>query len=160
MKTKELNAYLKRKDISIEGNIATWNISAHGEILGLYAGAFKFKCYLTPIEKLAAGRLYRELLGSNATMALNHEDSLAFTLSQLKYRVISGPPFWDSSLSNEGISQVPDENVLDVILEAALASEFKHLAELRKSKDSVVEQAKKAAEKYLQDQSAADAKEE
>jgi hypothetical protein len=159
MKPKELNSYFKRKDISIEGNVATWNISAHGEILGLYAGAFKFKCFLTPIEKLAAGRLYRELLGTNATLALNHEDSLAFTLSQLKYRVVSGPPFWDSSLSNEGISQVPDENVLDIILEAALASEFKYIAMLRKKKDDVVEQAKQAAEKMLQEREASDKKE-
>lgn len=149
MKIKELNAYLKRKDIAIEGNTAIWQISAIGEVLGLYAGTFKFKCYLSPLEKLSAGRLYRELLGGNATMALQHEDSLAFTLSQLKQRVISGPPFWQSSLSGEGVSQVPDENVLDIILEAAIAAEFKFLAELRQKKENVLEQAKKAAEKYL-----------
>lgn len=148
MKKKELQDFLKRKDIVIENNVATWNISATGEIQGLYTGTFKFKCYLTPVEKLYSGRDYRELLGPNPTLVLKHEDNIAFSLSQLKYRVLSAPPFWTSAVGINGIAgDLPDENIIDVVLEAALASEFKFLAILRNRKSEVVEKAKKAAEK-------------
>lgn len=149
MKTKDLKSYLKRKDIVIEGNTATWDITSNGAILGLYTGSFKFKCYLMPSDRLAAGRLYRDLLGANPTLALKHEEDLAFTLSQLRFRVISGPPFWQTS--NDG-GELPDENVLDNILEAAVASELKYFAQLQEKKEAAIVQAKKAVQKRMNDQ--------
>lgn len=150
MKKKELTSYLKRKDIVLEGSTATWNMVTTGDVLGLYTGTFRFKCYLTPLEKLASGRLYRELLGENANMALQHEDNLAFTISQLKFRIISAPPFWESAIGMDGIAgDIPDESVLNVILEAATASELKYLAQLREKKIETLEKAKKSAEKML-----------
>lgn len=150
MKKKEFNVYLKRKDITIDGSTATWELAASGDILGLYSGQFKFKCYLTPTEKLAAGRLYRMLLGDHPTTALNHEDNLSFTLAQLKYRVISGPPFWQSAIGLDGIvGDIPDEKVLDIIFEGAIASELKYLATLQQKKAELIEKAKKSAEKIL-----------
>lgn len=150
MKKKEFNSYLKRKDIVIDGSTATWELAANGDILGLYSGQFKFKCYLTPTEKLAAGRLYRMLLGDHPTTALNHEDNMSFTLAQLKYRVVSGPPFWNSAIGLDGlVGDIPDEKILDIIFEAAVASELKYLATLQQKKADLIEKAKKSAEKIL-----------
>lgn len=152
MTKKELQSYLKRKDILIDNNTARWDIKSNGDIQGLYTGTFVFKCFLTPTEKLAAGREYRDLLGNNATLALKHEDNLAFTLSQLKYRVISGPPFWSSAIGINGIlGDLPDEKVLDAIFEAALSSEFKYLATLQEKKEQAIEKAKKVAESIIED---------
>lgn len=150
MTKKELNAYLKRGDIVVEGNVATWSLALSGDIQGTYAGVFKFKCYLTPSEQLAAGRDYRELLGVNAALAFTKEDNLAYTLAQLKYRVLVAPPFWNSSIGVNGLTgDIPDENVLDAIFEAAMASQLKYLAILQNKKDEMVKKAKASAEKLL-----------
>jgi hypothetical protein len=150
MNKKELNAYLKRSDVSIEGNVATWTITESGNIQGTYHGVFKFKCFLTPTEKLAAGREYRELLGPNGALAFKHEDDLAFMLAQLKYRILSAPPFWSSSIGVNGLSgDVPDENILSAILEAAMAAEYKYFAQLVNRKEAMVKKAKQSAEKVL-----------
>ena len=150
MTKKEINAYLKRSDLAIEGNVATWTLGMEGSILGTYAGIFKFKCYLTPSEQLAAGRLYRELLGPNAALAFSAEDNAAYMLSQLKYRVVSAPPFWHSSVGVDGIAgDVPDQAVLEAILEAAVASQFKYMALLQQRKYEMLKKAKAAAEKAL-----------
>lgn len=150
MNRKEINLYLKRNDLSIEGNVCTWNIATHGDIQGLYTGNFKFKCYLTPSEKLAAGRAYRELLGSNAALAFKSEDNLAFALSQLRYRIISAPPFWNSAIGVDGQGgDIPDEKVLDAILEAAMSSELKYIAQLQNKKEQIIKKTKESAEKLL-----------
>lgn len=147
MNKKDLEVYLNRKDLVIENNLCRWDISCNGDINGLYTGTFTFKCFLTPSEKLAAGRDYRELLGENAVLALKHEDNLAFVLSQLKYRIVSAPPFWSSSMGLNGFQgDLADEKVLDVIFEAALSAEFKYLAMLQEKKEKALEKAKKSAE--------------
>jgi hypothetical protein len=147
---KELNGYLKRSDISIEGNIGTWSISLEGSVNGTYLGTFKFKCFLTPSEKLACGRRYRELLGPNAALAFKNEDNLAFTLAQLNYRVVQAPPFWNSAIGVDGIlGDLPDETVLDAILEAAMAAELKYVALLRSKKEQLIKKTKEVAEKVL-----------
>lgn len=161
MTKKEIQAYLKRKDISIEHNTARWEINANGDINGLYTGYFVFKCFLTPSEKLAAGRDYRDMLGSNASLAIKHEDNLAFMLAQLKYRVIAAPPFWSSATGRDGImGDLPDEKVLDTIFEAALSAEFKYLATIQEKKDAAIDKAKKVAESMIEDKEAEEAKKE
>lgn len=152
MTKEELKEYLKRDDLKIEGNTVRWDINAAGNVLGKYTGTFTFKCFLTPTEKLAVGRLYRQLLGNNAVLALEHEDNMAFTMSQLAYRVVSGPPFWKSSVGVDGIAgDIPDTNVLDIILEGALAAEFKYLALIEQKKEKVLQRAKKTAEAISED---------
>lgn len=152
MKKKELNDYLKRKDIVIENNIATWNIKAYGEHQGTYAGQFRFKCFLTPTEKLAAGREYRALLGPNIALALKHEDNIAFSLTQLKYRIVKSPPFWSSAVGIDGYEgDIADEGIIDIVLQAAIDSELKYAALLQKKKEDALGKAKNAAEKIASD---------
>lgn len=160
MKPKELKSYLKRSDLVIEGNHATWHINARGKIQGTYTGVFKFKCFLSPTERLAAGRLYRELLGPNAALAFKQEDNIAFSLAQLKYRVVEGPPFWSSTVGINGLEgDIPDESVIDEILEAAVACELKYMALIEERKKEAIKRAKMAAE-TLMEQKAGEAPEE
>ena len=150
MDEKNLEEYLARQDILIEGDTATWEIRAEGDVLGTYTGTFKFRCFLTPTQRLAAGREHRELLGRHPTLATTHDDNLAFSLSQLKYRVISAPPFWTSTVQQNGTAgDIPDDKVIDVILEAAVAAELKYKAQLKLKKSNAIERAKKAAESLL-----------
>ena len=144
MKKKDIDLYLKRNDIQIEGNVATWNIGGtSGLIMGTYFGVFKFKCYLTPMERIAAGREYRELLGGNPTLAMKLEDDLAFNLSQLKYRIISAPPFWNNG-------EIPDHEVIDKITDAAMSAELKYRALLEQNRTEVLKKAKASAEALLE----------
>lgn len=152
MKKKDLQDYLKRKDIAIEGNVATWNITTIGNMQGTYTGRFRFKCFLTPTEKLAAGRDYRALLGPNPVGVLENEESIAFSLSQLKYRILEAPPFWTSAIGMDGFTgDLPDENVINSVLEAALAAEFKYAATLMNRKEEALKKAKKAGERIAKE---------
>jgi hypothetical protein len=140
----------ERPDILIDGSVATWELKIQGEIQGTYIGVFKFRCFLTPTQTLAAGREYRELLGPNPTMATEHESLLAYSLSQLKYRIIEAPPFWTASMTTPG--DVPDENVISAVLDAAIGAEIKYKKQMKSRTLEAIEKAKKAAEKMLKQQ--------
>lgn len=136
----------ERSDIILEGNTAKWDLKVDGDINGTYTGEFRFRCFLTPLQQISANREYREMLGANMTMAPEHESFLAYCLTQLKYRVISSPPFWGSS-SVPG--DVPDDNVLLAVLDAAISSETKFRGQIKKRKEEAIEKAKKAAERHF-----------
>lgn len=141
----------ERLDIIIEGNTASWEMKVDGEIQGTYSGTFRFRCFLTPTQQIAANREYRELLGPQMTMAAEHESFLAYALTQLKYRIVTAPPFWSSTLQTSAISgDVPDENVITAVLDAAVAAEIKYKSQLKQRKLDAIEQARKAAEKILE----------
>lgn len=137
------------QEIIIDGNIATWDMRTEGPISGTYAGTFKFRCFLTPIQKIAANREMRELLGPQMTMAPEHEANLAFALTQLKHRIVSAPPFWGTNGVLQG--DIPDSNVILTILDAAIASELKYMDHLKSKKLDAISRAKKAAEQMLND---------
>lgn len=140
----------ERLDIIVEGNTATWEMNATGDINGTYMGTFRFRCYLTPTQQIAANREMREMLGPQMTMAPEHETFLAYSLTQLKYRIISSPPFWTASLQNGMISgDIPDENVINEVLTAAIDAEIKYKQQLKKRKDEALQKAKQAAERML-----------
>jgi hypothetical protein len=137
-------------DISIDGDVATWQLRAEGDIHGTYAGTFKFRCYLTPMQEIAAGRKRRELLGSNPFAADEHESFMAYALSQLEQRVISAPPFWTASIPTSGMAgDIPDVNVINQVLNAAGDAQLKYKQEKDKQKKEAIERAKKAAEAFL-----------
>jgi len=147
----EDSEYKDRADIVIENNVATWTLKAEGAINGTYMGTFKFKVYMLPSEVVAAGRERRELLGENAIIASEKERFYAYALPQLKYRVISGPPFWTAAPGAYS-GDIPDEEVMGLILDAALGAELKFKHELNKRKTDAIEKAKAAAEKILAQQ--------
>jgi hypothetical protein len=140
------NKEINLDDIHLSGGIATWEFRIEGGISGIYSGSFKFRCYLTPLQKIAAGREQRALLGESRawveTADYEHEAWLSYALTQLKYRVVSAPPFWTTAginKSHEG--DIPDEEVLEKILDAAVRAELKYKKELKKRKDDALEKA-------------------
>lgn len=144
---------IERSDITIENEVATWNLQAEGTILGTYSGQFKFRCYLLPTQVIAIGREFRSLLGEFGLYANEQQTLFANALTQLKYRVISGPPFWTSSLQNGAFpGDIPDDSILGQILNAALDAELKYKQELLDRKKAAIERAKQAAERVLKQQ--------
>lgn len=148
-------AYKDRADIVIENDIAIWNFRTEGLINGTYAGTFKFRCFLTPSKKIAAGREYRDLLGPHGIQADKYEAFLAYALTQLRYRIISAPPFWNPSIQDGSIAgDIPDEEVLTAILDAAVGAELKYRHMLKKRKEDAIQKAKVAAERILDNKAA------
>ena len=143
---------LGRSDLVIEGNTATWEMKIDGDIHGTYRGAFRFKCYLSPLQQIAADRERRELLGANPFSAGEHESFLAYALTQLKYRIVSAPPFWASSNPATLAGDIADENVIAAVLDAALGSEMKYKTQLKKKKLDAIARAKPAVEKMMTDE--------
>lgn len=137
----------ENEDIKIEGDVATWEMRMEGDIEGTYVGVFKFRCYLTPLQNIAAGTEQRALLGANMALATEHDSFLAYSLTQLKQRVIQAPPFWSSAGVNKSHNgDLPDENVIEAILDAAIRAEIKYKAERRKGKEEAIVRANKAIE--------------
>lgn len=141
---------LERTDLIIDGNVSSWDMRLDGDIQGTYVGSFKFKCYLTPLQQIAANREYRELMGPNPTYASEHESFLAYSLTQLKHRIISAPPFWASQNPAMLAGDIADENIISAILDAALSSELKYKSQLKKKRLDALERAQAATEKLME----------
>lgn len=142
----------ERPDIKIEGDVATWEMSAVGNIKGTYFGTFRFRCYLDPMQQIAAGREERQLIGENFSFAPDHEKFLAYALTQLKYRVISSPPFWASTNPGGMPGNLPDGEIVSLVLGAAIDAEVKYKAEIKKRKEDAIERAKKASDAIVTQQ--------
>lgn len=149
MLTEQEELSLQRSDLLIEGNTATWDMRLEGDIQGTYAGAFRFKCYLSPLQQIAANREYREIMGPNPTFASEHESFLAYALTQLKYRIMTAPPFWASQSPATLAGDIADENIISAVLDAALGAEIKYKSQLKKKKLDAVSRAVAATEKAM-----------
>jgi hypothetical protein len=143
---------LERSDIMVESNTAIWNIQLTGDIAGSYMGLFKFRCYLNPLQQIAANREYREMLGTNPSFASEHESFLAYALTQLKYRIISAPPFWASANPSSLGGDIADENIISAVLDAALTSEIKFKSQLKKRKGEALRQSKEALRQSMENE--------
>jgi len=142
----------ERSDIILDGNTATWSLNLDGEIHGTYSGTFRFNCYLSPLKQIAANREYRELIGPNPTFASEHETFLAYALTQLKYRIVTAPPFWASQNQSAFAGDIADENVISAVLDAAISSEVKYRASLKKKRDAATQRAKSATENLMKEE--------
>jgi hypothetical protein len=141
-------------DLIITGSTATWDMPlTTGQVLGSYSGRFVFKCYLSPVEILASSRLYRELMGPNAALAPEHEGHIAYALAQLKYCIVSAPPFWASHLSENGIpGNIPDLNILLLVLDVAVQAQLKYKENMVKERGQVLKSTIAKAEEMLVEQ--------
>jgi hypothetical protein len=138
----------KKIDLVINGNVATWAINMSGDIQGLYLGTFTFRCFLMPSQRLAASRQYRQLLGDHPASASQHDDDLAFASSQLNHRILTAPPFWQN--------EVPDDDVLMAILEAAIEAEVRYKAQAKTKRVDALTKALKTAKGAIKAQAAVD----
>jgi hypothetical protein len=145
-KTPKPSTGYKEIDLRIENGIATWNCNLTGPIHGTYIGQFKFRCFLTPLQRIEADKLHRELLGPNPTLAEENVSFLSWALSQAKYRIISSPPFWKT----ESIAgNLVDDNVIAAVLDVAITAEARYKEDLKKRRDAVSEAANGVAEAAL-----------
>lgn len=144
----------KKIDLKFDGSTATWQLTETGAINGTYIGTFKFRCFLTPLQRIAANREYRELLGPSASIATDTESFLAFALTQLRYRIIEAPPFWMSEPDEKsGVVQMPgnlpDENIIASVLDAAIRAEQDYKLMKKQEQDEAVKRFRRAAEKAI-----------
>ena len=139
---------MDNNDIVLNGSTATWTLlPTQGEVLGTYAGTFQFKCYLTPIQTLEAGREFRSFLGSFSGQATETESNISFALSQLKFRVISAPPFWESTKPETGYAgNIPDLNILSTILDASIRAEDMFKEKVAKDREAILNRSINVAE--------------
>jgi hypothetical protein len=117
---------VKDSEITLENDTAVWHLSFQGQVGGTYLGTFKFRTFLTPSQVLDADRDFRELIGPNAQFAATNAENIAYALAQLRHRVIESPPFWKEGSSRFPGSNVKDLECLELVLEAAIASEVKY----------------------------------
>ena len=123
---------------------AIFTINEEGPIQGSYKGTFVLRCYLSPLDNsLAAGRQRsRDLLGQFGESAAEGDRYIAFCTSQLARRVIKGPPWWNAS---DMPGNIPDLNILSLILDRALSAEAAYKARLEKMKQDALQKAQNAA---------------
>ncbi len=138
---------VKESDVTLEANaVASWDMVHHGAVGGTYMGTFKFKCYLNPIQLIEADRDFRELLGPNSQFAATNAENIAYSLAQLKQRVISAPPFWTETYSRFPGGGVKDIDVLELVLEAAIVAEVKYRKDLNKKHEDAISRIKQTIE--------------
>ena len=47
----------KEKDLGhivLDGNTGLWNMASQGDIQGTYIGTFRFRCFLSPLQRIEA----------------------------------------------------------------------------------------------------------
>jgi hypothetical protein len=109
-------------NVDIEKGEATFKVDLVGQkSKESYKGVFVVRCMLNPMAFIAADKLYRELLGGKPVEAHPHAGALAFALSQLKYRVLKMPPFWENREIPGG--HIDDHNILIEVLNRAIYCE-------------------------------------
>jgi hypothetical protein len=145
---------MENTDIVIENSTATWRMeNKQGEFGGTYSGTFKFRVFLSPTQQLQAGREYREFLGQYSSLATTLELNLAFALTQLKYRILSAPPFWTSTFQDSGMDgNIKDYNIIYDVLDAATRAQEMFKKSVEKERKELLEESIKSAETLLKKQ--------
>src|SRR5271165_3779061 len=91
---------------------AIFTINEQGKVQGNYTGTFTFRCFINPLDNLAAGKVFRELLGPFGADANEDDKFMAFALSQLQKRIIKSPPWWQTDSVIHG--NIPDSFVISI----------------------------------------------
>lgn len=130
-------------DIIFEDTEAIFTIKMIGSSTGeSFAGKFRVRTILSPLNHIKADKLMRQLLGEHSIVADELSRQYSFVLSQLQYRVIKGPLWWESNLEVNG-GHINDINVISEILNKALESEEIYRDRQRKDFDKNVEELSK-----------------
>jgi len=133
-----------RPDITLNNSTATYTFREEGLLEGTYSGQFIFRCYLLPSQKLAAARERREMLGEFGIAASDTEKQLALALSELKYRILHAPPFWNQNQMIGG--DIPDFKIIFNVFEAAMDAQSMFAEAKVEEKQKLIDAATKAAE--------------
>lgn len=143
---------MENTDITLSGNTATWQLPlTQGDVMGTYSGNFTFRCYLSPLQQLEAGREFRAQLGNLAASATDTEVNLAFALTQLKHRIISSPPFWTASLQDSPYAgNIADLSIIMLVLSKAMDAEILFKEQITKEREQILNRTIKKGEELLQ----------
>ena len=135
-------------ELNIEEGVATFSINEIGDVSKQsYMGTFKVHCILSPIHFIDADKDYRNLLGAiSPESAHQHARTSAFALSQLKYRIIDMPPFWENN--RMGGSHIKDDNILIAVLNLALEAEKQYRDQRQKDAEEIQERLKNMYQKH------------
>jgi len=106
-----------------------------------YMGNFRVKCILSPLEEIKADRMYRELVGVNPHLASEHVSQMAYALSQLNFRVLESPPFWNQGEIPGG--HIEDKNVILDIFDKTVEAQVTYIEQ---KGNELVEKQKRLAE--------------
>jgi len=142
---------VKEQIVLNENGTADWNLQKMARDGNMYTGPFRFKTSMDPLSLLAADRDYRKLMGEHAAMADDMMHNMAFALAQLKQRVISSPPFWNDGSTDFGGGRTQYE-VLQTVLDAAIAAQEKNEERLRDRSSQMAENIRKTLEGYSKEQ--------
>jgi hypothetical protein len=86
----------------------------------LYQGTFIVKSMLNPIEELAVMRELKDILGPHWASCTDAEYNIAYSLCELKYRIINAPPFWNNApAGNFPGGGLMDKNIILKVLDYA-----------------------------------------
>jgi hypothetical protein len=132
--------------MQLNGSTGTFDINDVGELSGqTYMGNFKVKCILSPVDRLNIDKTYRELIGKdNPYMATQEVLDIAFALSQLKYRIIDFPAFWQGFPINGGhVDLNIVMSVLNQSVDAEEAFKKEHTERLKQIQQKLTEKIKK-----------------
>lgn len=134
--------------MEITDTTATFDVHITGEPSKMtYMGSFKVKTVMSPLEEIAADKLYRELLGENMLMASDNVKNSAFVLSQLKYRILSyeKAPFWaNANRPDIPGGHIEDGNVIFEVFNKAIEAQEKYIEQKQKEAKDIEEKLKKA----------------
>lgn len=135
-------------EINHEEGTAVFYINEVGNVTRqTYMGTFKVHCVLSPIDFIESDKMYREMLGAtNPENAHEHARSVAFALSQLKYRIIEEAPFWENR--RLGGSHIKDDNIIITILNNAIEAEER----FREAKVKEAEEIQKRLQKMIENE--------
>ena len=140
------------REITLNGSTGTYFLDMVGKIGGRYVGKFIMRCYLTPIERIACDREFRDLIGKIQTGVDPNVEYLAFALTQLKYRIVSYPPFWDNGDTPIPGGQIADREIIEDLLGAANDAETKYSESLIEKHEQSLKQMSKQLQKDKKDQ--------
>lgn len=134
----------------IEGSEASFEVAETDQLTRTtYMGSFRVKCFLSPLEKIKADRIYRELIGAvNPVMASGDAKNMAFAISQLTVRVIEGPDFF----KNQKNPDLPGGHLPDDILISILDKAIDAETEFREQQRKAYEETQKRMTKKFKEQ--------
>jgi hypothetical protein len=112
-----------------------------------YKGPFKVKCILSPIEYIKADAMYRDFLGkTNPQFANAYVSQLSYALSQLKFRIIESPAWFQNTENNISGSFV-DDIILLHVFERAVECEEEYRKGIKERYDNARKKVQEALEK-------------
>jgi hypothetical protein len=144
MAKDSLGSDLKSKILVDSDGTARWSLERLAADGSYYAGLFRFKCVLDPLQIIAADRDQRRLLGEHQAFASDVAANMAFMLSQLRQRVIESPPFWREGSEEYPGGRIKDYDTIVAVFDASVAAQELFQEDLRTKSAARAEKIRKA----------------